>query len=335
MRKRQWSLLFIAVLILLLGSSIIIAANNHWVYLPFTINEVSWYLTGTPTVTATGLPTATATPLPHPTNTQTPTVSTTVQTSTSTATSTSTGTPTTTTTVTVTEEPELFDSVLYLDGFDDYATTSDSIDLDIGDDQNESLTIEGWINITDIKPSTEMFKVVVHKEKAYSLQIQQRPNQHVNVIFKVWINDTNSIKLIIGTGQYLSSGWHHVAGIFDNSNDELRVYYDGERIAASTSIGTDNINSSAFDLFVGDATGLDIFDGQMEEIRLSDSPRYSGKSIDEPDSPFSCDPSTRALWHFDEASGAATFYDGEDGAGSECGSEENTLTGVNGAQTGP
>jgi hypothetical protein len=50
---------------------------------------------------------------------------------------------------------------------------------------------------------------------------------------------------------------------------------------------------------------------------------------------FACDEQTRALWHFDEASGSTTMYDGDDGDWSNCGGIEDTLTGMDGAATGP
>ncbi len=84
-----------------------------------------------------------------------------------------------------------------------------------------------------------------------------------------------------------------------------------------------------------DSRGGDYLDCTIEEVRPSDTPRYSDDSHTLPGAPFNCDASTRALWHFDEAAGATTFYDGEDGAGSRCGTVEDTSVGTNGASTGP
>ena len=236
--------------------------------------------------------------------------------------------------LTIFSPPQLFDSVLHLDGADDFAYAVDSVDVDIGDDGAESLTVEGWFNILDLNPSEERYKVVACKWQSYCLVVHQRPNQPIDIQFRVWESDSSSIRWIVGAG-YLAAGWHHVAAVFDNPADELRLYYGGERLATSSVISTSNLNNSAYEVFVGGLSGGDYLDGTLEEVRLSDTAQYSGDTYPLPGAPFACDAGTRALWHFDEAAGATVFYDGEDGAGSGCGTVEDTSVGTNGASTGP
>lgn len=236
--------------------------------------------------------------------------------------------------LTVASPPQLFDSVLHLDGADDFAYAFDSVDVDIGDAETESLTVEAWFNILDLNPSEERYKVVACKWQSYCLVVHQRPNQPMDIQFRLWESDSSSIRWIVGAG-YLTAGWHHVAAVFDNPADELRLYYDGERLAASSAISTFNLNNSTYELFVGGLSGGDYLDGTLEEVRLSDTAQYSGDTYSPPDAPFACDAGTRALWHFDEVAGATVFYDGDDGAGSGCGAAEDTAIGANGAAAGP
>lgn len=236
--------------------------------------------------------------------------------------------------LTVAAPPQLFDSVLHLDGADDFAYALDSVDLDIGDDETESLTAEAWFNILDLNPSEERYKVVACKWQSYCLVVHQRPNQPIDIQFRLWETDSSSMRWIVGAG-YLTAGWHHVAAVFDNPADEFRLYYDGERLAASSIISTANLNNSTYEVFVGGLSGGDYLDGTLEEVRLSDTAQYSGDTYSPPGAPFACEAGTRALWHFDEAAGATVFYDGDDGAGSGCGAVEDTAVGANGAATGP
>ena len=236
--------------------------------------------------------------------------------------------------LTIAAPPQLFDRVLHLDGADDFAYALDSVDVDIGDDETESLTVEAWFNILDLNPPEERYKVVACKWQSYCLVVHQRPNQPIDIQFRLWESDSSSMRWIVGAG-YLTAGWHHVAAVLDNPADELRLYYDGERLAASSIISTANLNNSAYEVFIGGLSGGDYLDGTLEEVRLSDTAQYSGDAYSPPGVPFACEAGTRALWHFDEVAGATVFYDGDDGAGSGCGAVEDTAIGANGAATGP
>ena len=124
-------------------------------------------------------------------------------------------------------------------------------------------------------------------------------------------------------------GWHHVAAIFDNeytaSRDLMALYLDGSRVTTWDAFDPPGIINSSSALYVGSAP-INPLVGWMEEIRFSDTVRYSGVSYTVPTSPFMPDANTRALWHFDEVAGSIDFADSS-GNG-------NTLFGLNGAQTG-
>ncbi len=126
-----------------------------------------------------------------------------------------------------------------------------------------------------------------------------------------------------------------MALVFDNTADQLSLYLDGQRVTDPRPF-TDLVLNSTGEFHVGGLSEGNWFAGRIEEVRLSASARYTGETYTLP-GPFAfvCDGQTRALWHFDEPSGATTMYDGEDGNGSDCGGIEDTLTGMNGATTGP
>jgi hypothetical protein len=65
--------------------------------------------------------------------------------------------------------------------------------------------------------------------------------------------------------------------------------------------------------------------GEIDELRISDVAHYTGSTYSVPTSPFTCDASTRALWHFDGCDGATEFHDA-------CG-VDSILAGYNGAHT--
>jgi subtilisin len=223
----------------------------------------------------------------------------------------------------------LFGSVLHLDGDDDYAVTADSPDLDIGDQAGESLTVEAWVNFQRYYRAG-----IVYKPDAYFLYGDRDTSGARCVGFEVWEVPGTPHGFLHCSNPGPSYGWHHVAGVFNKGTGEMRLYLDGQNFGGPTYSPT--INNSTESLRVGRGYWIegDTLKGAVEEVRISDVARYTGP-FTPPTSPFTCDAHTRALWHFDEAAGATTFFDGNDGAGSSCGSAENTLTGLNGAVTGP
>jgi hypothetical protein len=227
----------------------------------------------------------------------------------------------------------LFESVLHLDGVDDYAASSDSIDLDIGDQDGENLTIEAWFKVTDTDPSTTRVENIVSKWQSYGLYIQLADGSDPDIIkFRLWRGDSDIFE-ITRFLYFMTPGWHHIAGVYNTTTNEVRLYYEGE--LQSSGAFTDPLYISENGISVGGLSDGNYFDGQIEEVRISDNTRYSGDTYTIPSSHFTCDSNTRALWHFDETAGSVKFYDGEDGPGSACGSVEDTLDGLDGATTGP
>ena len=74
--------------------------------------------------------------------------------------------------------------------------------------------------------------------------------------------------------------WHHIAGVFDGA--ELRLYLDGRQIGATPAAGVRTTNE--LPLMIGadpNGRGLpqSVFDGLIDEVRISTTARYSGESF--------------------------------------------------------
>ncbi len=149
-------------------------------------------------------------------------------------------------------------------------------------------------------------------------------------IFRVWRSAVPTDYVFIFADVNLSTGWHHVAGIWDNeyssSWDHFAIYLDGVRIAASINsyeMTPGLINAtSAFD--VGGNGSTSTVGGGVDEVRVSKALRYTGASYSVPTGPFVADADAVGLWHFAESSGSS-FADSS--------SYGNNLTGSNGATT--
>ncbi|RRR73918.1 MAG: LamG domain-containing protein, partial [Candidatus Viridilinea halotolerans] len=93
--------------------------------------------------------------------------------------------------------------------------------------------------------------------------------------------------------------WTHVAATFNGS--QATLYVNGVA-GTSVAIGAVTFGDG---LFVGGHPSFNNFAGQLDELRLSNSVRYTG-SFTPPSALFSLDGNTRALFGFDEGSGQTT-----------------------------
>lgn len=206
--------------------------------------------------------------------------------------------------------------LLLLDGIDDGAWAVDDVELDVGDEEGEALTVETWFN-----PLSEEDATIVGK-RAYRLLTKVRSDWSGTWGCwegGLWFQDSTGHD--IGSCHSLGSStrvWHHVALVYDRPAALMSLYVDGRR--AVTATATSLLANTPDVLLIGDH-----LNGAIDEVRISDVARYSGATYSIPTAPFACDAHTRALWHFDEYEGATVFHDA-------CGTD-NVLVGYNGAHT--
>lgn len=194
---------------------------------------------------------------------------------------------------------------LVLDGADDYAEAADHSELDLA---GGSFTIEAWVNFQNLGG-------VFIKPGAYGLHVEKDPSRN----HCMWIDYPCQVGHCTSS-KYLSLGWHHIALVYDAAAGQARAYYDGTQRCSATC----SASNSDQPLWVGKGSAGSL-EGAVDEMRISSVARYVG-AFTPPTEPFSCDDSTRALWHFEEFEGATVFHDA-------CGAADNTLVGSNGAHT--
>ena len=219
-----------------------------------------------------------------------------------------------------------FANSLRLDGVDDYASAADSGALDLGNADGEDFTIESFVYVPDT--TSDANETIFLKNQAYSMFVNFDSVSTDAIFFRVWLNSVTSVSLSNTTN--LATGWHHVAGVFDNEftagNDRIAIYLDGTEFASNSTFEvTPGVFNSTQPLHVGANFGGVPWDGFFDDARLSDITRYTG-SYTVPSSAFTSDANTKALWHFDEAACSTSFADSSTNA--------VTLAGQNGAQTG-
>ncbi|MGA1823816.1 MAG: LamG-like jellyroll fold domain-containing protein [bacterium] len=195
----------------------------------------------------------------------------------------------------------LFDGYLTLGPYD-YLEAFDHSELDIGTESRKDFTIEAWFYETSILRSDSIIK----KHGSYGVLIERRQYLYpegyrtYSYLCFSYMESGNWIGKCYGTSPPFTIGWHHIAIVGDSG--QLRFYFDGELKLESEYLAP--LIDSTENLEVGKG-GLGKL---LDEIRISDVPRYDGEHFDPPP-PFICDDNTRALWHFDEPQGAKRFHD--------------------------
>ena len=225
----------------------------------------------------------------------------------------------------------LFERVLYLEDIGEdpaYAIAQDSPSLELGEGDYEDFTIEMFFYVPDL--SEDGWAALARKMDSYAMYINFNNTQPDLIMFEITLMTVPyDIVYELTVETDISVGWHHIAFVFDNEysvdEDAATIFMDGNRVAHSPDDGNDHFDMPqilphSWPLVFGRS-----FNGYIEEIRLSETVRYSNTTYTVPTLPFTNDEHTCALWHFNETEGSTDFLDSS--------SYGNALTGYDGAHT--
>jgi concanavalin A-like lectin/glucanase superfamily protein len=119
----------------------------------------------------------------------------------------------------------------------------------------------------------------------------------------------NGGSVITGATPVSFDQWHHVAFVYDGS--EERLYLDGTLVQSRPASG--DISDGDGLGYVGgiyrDGAARDSFIGLIDVLRLSDVARYTGSSFTPPSPAMTSDANTVLLYTFDDAPGSTTVAD--------------------------
>jgi len=85
--------------------------------------------------------------------------------------------------------------------------------------------------------------------------------------------------------------WHHVVGVYDNSNSQVRIYVDGSMEDRATSVPLEAYGTNAAVFTVANHANR-VFDGQLDEVAVYE------KALDNTDGSGGVDSYTRVLEHY-------------------------------------
>ena len=215
------------------------------------------------------------------------------------------------------------DSSIKFDGTEDFLLSADSSDWDFCGSTSGGFTLEFWVRLED---HTGYNEIITRGSDPSTANPDENVwtviHDHGNGLkFACYILNSTLVATGFG-GEITDNDWHHVAVVRDGSDYE--VFKDGTSVATTTDTDTGTLDGP---LCIGgrrqtDGTIRFDFDGYLDEIRISDTARYTG-SFAPSTTAFTTDSNTLLLLH--------SNWDG--GLGADSSGNYNNFTPTNLAAT--
>ncbi|HPM76544.1 MAG TPA: LamG domain-containing protein [bacterium] len=184
---------------------------------------------------------------------------------------------------------------LYMDGFDDYACMTNPLAQPVSTD----FTIEGWFYFEDdLPPLNEVLFSCLGNGGGF--WIFRNHNTQT-----IWLQYFYTAHILTGyhtTAAIANYEWVHIAVTMNDS--EYCLFINGDEDCCRTL--SDPMLATYGPLSIGaTSSGVDEFEGKIDEVRFSSVVRYSGDFT--PATYFVADADTIGLYHYDEGSGSIAY----------------------------
>lgn len=193
---------------------------------------------------------------------------------------------------------------LYSDGTTDYLSVTADSDFVFG---SNDFTLEAWVRPANTGVGSG--DQIISKwsgSNGYSFGLTYGTTSPKNNI-RALINDTGGIRgFQVISNPLTVDAWNHVALVVESGT--LALYANGNRIG-TTSVTAFNDATNA-DVTISALSGGSYSPNHyQDEVRISDTARYSGSTYTVPTAAFTNDANTLLLLHCDGTNGSTTFTD--------------------------
>jgi hypothetical protein len=193
------------------------------------------------------------------------------------------------------------------DGNNDYLEAADNYwNVAVGSPR----TFECWVRSDDINDAIDTImssRTTGAGTVGWRWEISDAGGTDGELRLILW-DSGSSADVVYSSNAISANTWHHVAYVWDGV-DNHSLYIDGTRGLSHTASDTASANTV---LRIGnefDTTNSRGWDGYIDEVRVSDTARYSGASFTAPTAAFANDANTLLLLHMDGTDGSTTFVD--------------------------
>ncbi len=161
-----------------------------------------------------------------------------------------------------------------LNGTNQGYTVNNDASINIG--LTGSFSLEGWVKTS----GSGAYQRVLMKDannldggQSYSLAVDA--NGFATVLFNH--DNGGGSSQVISQVKVNDGGWHHIAGVFDNANDLLHIYVDGQLSNSLSTTGQpyqdDGNLAIGYAINQGGSTAGQYFNGQLDDVRVWNTAR--------------------------------------------------------------
>ena len=195
--------------------------------------------------------------------------------------------------------PKIGSSAIAFDGTGDYLSAPDSADWTFG---TGDFTLESWIN-THALADYVIFSQYADASNRWYLRVDARAAQQEIGFYH---HGASTSIAAVGVWPALNQ-WVHMA--FVRASGVIKIYVDGVSQTLTTNTNASaNLTDIAATLRIGDYNGSNNLNGYLDEIRISNSARYTA-NFTPSTTEFSSDANTKLLIHSNTTMGSTTFTD--------------------------
>ena len=192
-------------------------------------------------------------------------------------------------------------SAIEFDGTGDYLTVPDSSDWTFGADD---FTVEMWVRFDAINTYNALIGHFYNSGGASLKSWFIRYNSDGTILFRYTTDGATEIDLLSSDAGLTTNRWYHLAITRQSTN--IRYYVDGVQLDTD-GIATASIADASVLLYISAYVGssaLHFLDGNMDELRISNTCRYpDGTTFTPPTTQFTADSNTKLLIHSDWTGG--------------------------------
>jgi len=199
-------------------------------------------------------------------------------------------------------------SSLQFDGTGDYVTSPNvngaDEDWNFLKSTSSTATVECFVRHSDSIGGDRVY--VSATEGAYSNSWYFRAVNGGEVNFTAWDNGATTHSVRTGAGVVSQNTWHHVALVKNGTN--FKIFIDGTDETDSGGTDTSTNSSEIAELRIGDNGSGQLMVGYIDEIRISDTARYTS-NFTPTGSAFTRDSNTKLLMHMDGVNNSTQLFD--------------------------